>query len=50
MWSEIGPRIASVQEPAMIAATGPSCVLLATKPINFRKGADGMAAFVRNAM
>ncbi|HKP65051.1 MAG TPA: IS66 family insertion sequence element accessory protein TnpB [Casimicrobiaceae bacterium] len=31
----------------MILPTGPVRVLLAVKPVDFRKGADGLAAFVK---
>jgi transposase len=34
----------------MIGPTGTVRVLMATKPIDFRKGADGLAALVRDTM
>ena len=49
-WSDIGPRAARAQEPAMIGPTGTVRVLVATKPVDFRKGADGLAALVRDTM
>ena len=34
----------------MIGLTGPLRVMVATKPVDFRKGAEGLAALVREAM
>ena len=34
----------------MIGLTGPLRVTVATKPVDFRKGAEGLAALVREAM
>ena len=34
----------------MIGLTGPLRVMVATKPVDFRKGAEGLAAMVREAM
>ena len=34
----------------MIGPTGAVRVLVATKPVDFRKGADGLAAIVRETM
>jgi transposase len=34
----------------MIGPTGTVRVLVATKPVDFRKGADGLAALVRDTM
>ena len=34
----------------MIGVSGPVLVLVATKPVDFRKGADGLAALVREQM
>ena len=34
----------------MIGLGGPLRVMVATKPVDFRKGADGLAALVREAM
>ncbi|WP_404294893.1 IS66 family insertion sequence element accessory protein TnpB (plasmid) [Microvirga sp. RSM25] len=34
----------------MIGPTGAVRVLVATKPVDFRKGADGLAALVRDTM
>jgi transposase len=34
----------------MIGPTGTVRVLVATKPVDFRKGADGLAALVRDIM
>lgn len=34
----------------MIGLTGPLRVMVATKPVGFRKGAEGLAALVREAM
>ena len=34
----------------MIGATGAARVFIATRPVDFRKGADGLAALVRDMM
>ena len=34
----------------MIGFTGPLRVMVAAKPVDFRKGAEGLAALVREAM
>jgi transposase len=34
----------------VIGPTGAVCVLVATKPVDFRKGAEGLAALVRETM
>ena len=34
----------------MILPTGPVRVLIATKPVDFRKGMDGLAAFVKEEL
>jgi transposase len=34
----------------MIGPSGTVRVMVATKPVNFRKGADGLAALVRDTM
>ncbi len=47
---DFGHRPASPQEPAMIGPTGAVRVLVATKPVDFRKGAEGLAALVRETM
>src|SRR5690242_3047758 len=49
-WSDIGPRAARAQEPALIGPSGTVRILVTTKPVDFRKGADGLAALVRETM
>ena len=34
----------------MIGPSGAVCVMMATRPVDFRKGMDGLAALVREAM
>ena len=41
---------ASAEERAVIGPTGGVRVLVATKPVDFRKGAEGLAALVRETM
>jgi transposase len=41
---------ASAEERAVIGPTGAVRVLVATKPVDFRKGAEGLAALVRETM
>ena len=42
--------IDALKRPVMIGPTGAVRVMVATKPVDFRKGAEGLAALVRETM